>query len=49
MDSAESDDDEGEEEESVAPKGTRVLAQYMLVKRWVTGELAEMDEEDIEN
>jgi hypothetical protein len=50
MDSAESDDDEGEEEEPVAPKkGTRVLAQYMLVKRWVTGELAEMDEEGIEN
>ncbi len=32
--SAESDDDEGEEEEPVAPKKrTRVLAQYVLVKR----------------
>jgi hypothetical protein len=48
--SAESDEDQGDEEEPVAPKnGTRVLAQYMLVKRWITGEQAEMDEEDIEN
>jgi hypothetical protein len=48
--SAESDDDEGEEEEPVMPKKrTGVLAQYVLVKGWVTGEHAEMDEEDIEN
>jgi hypothetical protein len=48
--SAESDDDEGEEEEPVAPKKrTRDLAQYVRVKRWITGERAEMDEEDIEN
>jgi hypothetical protein len=46
--SAESDDDEGEEEEPVAPKkSTRVLAQYVLVKRWITGERAEMHDEDI--
>jgi hypothetical protein len=48
--SAESDDDEGEKEEPVATKkGTRVLAEYVLVKRWITGERAEMNEEDIEN
>ena len=42
-------DDEGENEEPVAhKKRTRVLAQYVLVKRLVTGELAEMNEEDIE-
>jgi hypothetical protein len=48
--SAESYDDEGEEEDPVAPKKrTCVLAQYVLVKRWITGKRAEMDEEDIEN
>ena len=48
--SAESDEDQGEEEEPVAPKKrTRVLAQYVPVKRWITGERAEMDDEDIEN
>ena len=48
--SAESDEDHGEEKELVAPKKrTRVLAQYMPVKRWITGERAEMDDEDIEN
>jgi hypothetical protein len=46
---AESDDDEGKEEEPIVPKkGTRILAQYVLVKLWVTGERAEIDEEDIE-
>ncbi len=48
--STEPDDNQGEEEEPVAPKKrTRVFAQYVLVKSWVTGERAEMDEEDIEN
>ncbi len=48
--SAESDEVHGEEKEPVAPKKrTRVLAQYVPVKRWITGELAEMDDEDIEN
>jgi hypothetical protein len=47
---AESDEDQGEEEEPVAPKKrTRVLAQYVLVEQWITGERAEMDDEDIEN
>jgi hypothetical protein len=46
--SAESEEDQGEEEEPVAPKKRkRVLAQYVLVKRWITGERAEMDDEDI--
>jgi hypothetical protein len=37
--SAKSDEAQGEEEEPVAPKKrTRVLAQYVLVKRWITGE-----------
>jgi hypothetical protein len=48
--SAESDEDQGKEEEPVAPKKrTRVLAKYVRVKQWITGERAEMDEEDIEN
>jgi hypothetical protein len=48
--SAESNDDQGEEEKPVAPKKrARVLAQYVLVKRWITGKRAEMDEEDFEN
>jgi hypothetical protein len=48
--SAESNDDQGEEEKPVAPKKrTRALAQYVLVKRWITGERAEMDDEDVEN
>jgi hypothetical protein len=35
--SAESYDDQGEEEDPVAPKKrTHVLAQYVLVKRWFT-------------
>jgi hypothetical protein len=47
---AESDDNQSEEEEPVAPKKrARVLAQYVLVKLWITGERAEMDDEDIEN
>jgi len=48
--SDETDEDQGEEEEPVAPKKrTRVLAQYVLVEQWITGERAEMDDEDIEN
>jgi hypothetical protein len=48
--SAESDEDHSEEKEPVAPKKrTRVLARYVPVKRWITGERAEMDDEDIEN
>ncbi len=48
--SAESDEDQGEEEEPAAPKKrTHVLVQYVLVKQWVTGKQAEMDDEDIEN
>ncbi len=47
--SSESDDDQGEVEEPVAPKKrTRVIAQHVQVKRWVTGERAELDDEDIE-
>ncbi len=43
---AKSDEYQGEEEDPVAPKKrTRVLAQYVLVKRWITCERAEMDDE----
>jgi hypothetical protein len=48
--SAESNEDQGEEEEPVAPKKrTRVLSQYVLVKQWITDKRAEMDEEDFES
>jgi hypothetical protein len=48
--SAQSDEDQGEEEEPVAPKKRmQGLAQYVPVKRWINGERAEMDDEDNEN
>jgi hypothetical protein len=45
----ESDDDECEDEDPVPPKKRkRVVAEYVLVKRWITGERAVQPEEDIE-
>jgi hypothetical protein len=44
----ESDDDECEDEDLVPQKKRkRVVAEYVLVKRWITGERAEQHEEDI--
>jgi hypothetical protein len=37
-----------EEEERPKQKRKRVVAEYELVKRWVTGQLAVLPEEDIE-
>jgi hypothetical protein len=45
----ESDDNECEDEDPVpAKKRKRVVAEYVLVKPRITGELAEQPEEDIE-
>ncbi len=37
-----------DEEERLKQKSKRVIAEYKLVKRWVTGEQAVLPEEDIE-